>query len=129
VRGRNCTARMGGRKKEKEAIVIGKLLKVGMPLEKTIALLGIPKLITVKRGTEPEMDSISIEYLNHGVRIHALAKNPKVEELEVLPTFKGKFAAGVKIGAKFQNRMKNYGIPDSVNAHIAEYPESGMYFF
>ena len=67
---------MGGRKKEKEAIVIGKLLKVGMPLEKTIALLGIPKLITVKRGTEPEMDSISIEYLSHGVRIHALAKNP-----------------------------------------------------
>ena len=114
---------------EKEAIVIGKSLKVGMPLEKAIALLGIPKLITVKRGTEPEMDSISIEYLNHGVRIHALAKNPKFEELEVLPTFKGTFAAGVKIGAKFQNRMKNCGIPDSVNAHIAEYPESGMYFF
>lgn len=120
---------MGGRKKEKEAIVTGKSLKVGMPLEKATALLGIPKLITVKQGTEPEMDSISIEYLNHGVRIHALAKNPKVEELGVLPTFKGKFAAGVKIGAKFQGLMKDYGIPDSVNAHIAKYPESGMYLF
>lgn len=79
MRGRNCTTRMGGRKKEKEAIVTGKSLKVGMPLEKATALLGIPKLITVKRGTEPEMDSISIEYLNYGVRIHALAENPKVE--------------------------------------------------
>ncbi len=116
-------------KKEKEAIVIGESLKVGMPLEKAISLLGTPKLISVKRGTEPEMDSISIEYLNHGVRIHALAKNTKIEELEVLPTFKGKFAAGVKIGAKYQDLMKNFGIPDSVNSHIAEYPDSGMYLF
>lgn len=46
----------------------------------------------------------------------------KIEALEVLSTFKGRFSAGVKIGAKYPEILKNFGIPDSVNPHIAKYP-------
>ena len=76
-------------KKEKEVLVIGKTLKIGMPLEAALSLLDIPKSIKINRGTEQEMDRISVEFLNHGLRIHALTQNTKIEELEVLPEFKG----------------------------------------
>ena len=95
---------------------------MGMSLEKAIALLSVPKSIKAQRGTEAEMNSVSIEYLDHGVRVRALANKTKIEALEVLATFKGRFSAGVKIGAKYPEIMKNFCIPDSVNSHIAKYP-------
>ncbi len=36
-----------------------------MSLEKAIALLSVPKSIKAQRGTEAEMNSVSIEYLDH----------------------------------------------------------------
>ena len=67
------SACMGGRKKGERSYS----LKVGMSLEKATALLSVPKSIKAQRGTEAEMDSISIEYLDHGVRVHALANKTK----------------------------------------------------
>lgn len=110
-------------------IVIGKSLKVGMPLEKAISLLGVPKTINIRRGTEPETDSLSIEYPEHGIVIHALTRKTAIEEIEVLHTFKGRFADGLKIGSKFPGLMEKYGMPQSVKSHIARYPKIGMYFF
>lgn len=114
--------------KKKEGIVIGKSLKVGMPLEKAISLLGIPKSININRGPEPEADSLSIEYPDQGIVIHAMTKKTTVEEVEVLPNFKGRFGEGVKIGTKFPVLMEKYGMPQSVESHIASYPKAGIYF-
>ncbi len=115
--------------KEKEVLVIGKKLKAGMPLDAALSLLGPPKSIKINRGTEPEVDSISIEYLNHGLKIHALTKENRVEELEVLPTFSGEFSSGMKIGTEITDIMKMLGTPVSKDASIIEYPEMRMYFF
>jgi hypothetical protein len=115
-------------KKKPEGLVIGKNLKVGMPLSEAIKLLGIPGTIKIKRGTESKLDSISIEYANHGIVLHSLNGKRKIEVLEILPQFKGSFAEGIKIGEKFTVLIEKYGVPQSMNASLAKYPEKGMYF-
>ena len=60
------------KKKKPEGLVIGKNLKVGMPLANAIKLLGIPGSISVKRGTESKLDSVAIAYGNHGIVLHSL---------------------------------------------------------
>ena len=85
------------KKKKPEGLVIGKNLKVGMPLKDAIKLLGIPGSIDIQRGTESKLDSISIEYANHGIVLHSLNGKRKIEVLEILPQFKGRFAEGIKL--------------------------------
>ena len=116
-------------KKKQAVIVIGRTLMAGMPLKAAVRLLGIPKSITINRGSEQEIDSICIVYLNHGLRVHALTNKTTVEELEVLPTFKGEFSAGIKIGSKFSSIIKAFGMPASKEANIVKYPEIRMYLF
>ena len=50
------------KEKKTEEIVLGKNLKVGMNINKAIKILGVPPKVKVQRGTEPSLDSISIEY-------------------------------------------------------------------
>ena len=116
------------KKKKPEGLVIGKNLKVTMPLAEAITLLGIPGSISINRGTESKLDSISIEYANHGIVLHSLNGKRKIEVLEILPQFKGSFAEGIKIGEKFTVLIEKYGVPQSMNASLAKYPEKGMYF-
>jgi len=116
-------------KKKQAVIVIGRTLMAGMPLNAAVRLLGIPKSITINRGSEQEIDSICIVYLNHGLKVHALTNKTTVEELEVLPTFKGEFSAGIKIGSKFSSIIKAFGMPASKEANIVKYPEIRMYLF
>jgi len=113
---------------EKGTLVIGENLKVGMSVDQVIVLLGIPDKFEVQRGTEPLTDTVVIEYPKQGVVIHAMSNKTTVDAIEVLPAFKGKFAEGVKIGAKFNDLIANYGVPKSMNAQIARYPERGMFF-
>ncbi len=113
---------------EKGALVIGENLKVGMPVNQVIALMGIPSNFTVNRGTEPLTDSVVMEYLDQGIVIHAVNKSTTVDEIEVLPSFKGSFVKGVKIGAKFNDLVAKYGVPKTMNAQIARYPDQGMFF-
>ena len=116
-------------KKKQAVIVIGRTLMAGMPLKAAVRLLGIPKSITINRGSEQEIDSICIVYLNHGLKVHALTNKTTVEELEVLPTFKGEFSAGIKIGSKFSSIIKVFGMPASKEANIVKYPKIRMYLF
>ena len=116
-------------KKKQAVIVIGRTLMAGMPLNAAVRLLGIPKSITINRGSEQKIDSICIVYLNHGLKVHALTNKTTVEELEVLPTFKGEFSAGIKIGSKFSSIIKAFGMPASKEANIVKYPEIRMYLF
>lgn len=113
---------------EKAGLVIGENLKVGMPVNQVITLMGIPAKFTVNRGTEPLTDSVVLEYLDQGIVVHAVNKSTTVDEIEVLPSFKGSFAKGVKIGAKFNDLVAKYGVPKTMNAQIARYPEQGMFF-
>jgi hypothetical protein len=115
-------------KKKIKGLVVGKNLKVGMTLDKAIALLGVPIKITVKRGTEPSLDSIAIKYASHGVVIHSLNGKQKVEAIELLPTFKGHFANGIKMGNKVPKLIENYGVPQSMSDSLARYPDKGIYF-
>ena len=115
-------------KKKPEGLVIGKNLKIGMTLEQAIKLLGTPRTIKVKRGTESALDSLSIDYANHGIVIHFLNGKNKIEELEVRPQFQGRFAEGVKMGAKVGAMIDKYGVPQSMSESLARYPDKGMYF-
>ena len=114
--------------KKIESLVVGKNLKVGMTLDKAITLLGVPIKITVKRGTEPSLDSIAIKYVSHGVVIHTLNGKKKVEAIELLPTFKGQFANGIKMGNKVPKLIEKYGVPQSMSDSLARYPDKGIYF-
>ena len=114
--------------KKTKALVIGKNLKVTMPLAEAIKLLGIPGSISINRGTESKLDSISIAYANHGIVLHSLNGKKHIEALEILPQFKGSFAEGIKIGEKFTVLIEKYGVPQSMNASMAKYPKKGMYF-
>ena len=111
-----------------EGLVIGKNLKVGMLLSEAIKLLGIPASFDVKRGKESQLDSISIDYPSQGIVLHSLNGKKKVEALEVLSEFKGRFAEGIKMGENFSVLIDRYGMPQSMNASLAKYPEKGMYF-
>jgi len=115
-------------KKKPEGLVIGKNLKVGMSLTEAITLLGTPRSIKIKRGTESTLDSISIEYAQHGIVIHSLNDKSQIEALEVLPGFRGSFAEGVKIGAKVAAMIDKYGVPQSMDSSLAKYPKKGIYF-
>ncbi|MBT5471107.1 MAG: hypothetical protein HOK41_10940 [Nitrospina sp.] len=121
-------AKAGKKKKQPQGIVVGKNLKVGMNLDQAITLLGVPKKIKVKRGTEPSLDSLSIEFAKHGVVIHTLNEKKKIEVIELLPTFKGQFANGIKVGDKVPTLIKKYGVPQSMSASLARYPDKGLYF-
>ena len=111
-----------------ESIVIGKNLKVGMSLQKVIKILGTPKSLKVKRGIEPKLDSMSIEYLDHGITIHFLNGKKRIETMEVSQQFKGEFAKGVKIGEKVSILIDKFGVPQSIDPSIARYPEKGIHF-
>ncbi len=115
-------------KKEPEGLVIGKNLKIGMSLEEAIKLLGTPRAIKVKRGTESTLDSLSIDYASHGIVIHFLNGKGKIEALEVRPQFQGRFTEGVKMGAKVSTMIDKYGVPQSMTESLAKYPGKGMYF-
>jgi len=109
-------------------IVIGKNLKVGMRLQKAIKILGIPKSIKVKRGIESKLDSMSIEYLDHGITIHVLNGKKRIETMEVSQQFKGEFTKGIKIGEKVKVLIDKFGIPQSIDPSIARYPGKGIHF-
>jgi hypothetical protein len=111
-----------------EGVVIGKNLKVGMPLQKAIKILGTPKSLKVKRGIEPKLDSMSIEYLDHGITIYILNGKKRIETMEVSQQFKGEFAKGIKIGEKVSVLIDKLGVPQSIDPSIARYPEKGIHF-
>ena len=111
-----------------KGIVIGKTLKVGMSLQKAIKILGIPKSLKVKRGIETKLDSMSIEYLDHGITIHVLNGKKRIETMEVSQQFKGEFAKGIKIGEKISVLIDKLGVPQSIDPSIARYPEKGIHF-
>jgi len=111
-----------------EGIVIGKNLKIGMSLQKAIKILGTPKSLKVKRGIEPKLDSMSIEYLDHGITIHVLNGKRRIETMEVSQKFKGEFAKGIKIGEKVSVLIDKLGVPQSIDPSIARYPEKGIHF-
>ena len=111
-----------------EDIVIGENLKVGMDLQKAIKILGTPKSIKVKRGIEPKLDSMSMEYLNHGITIYILNGKKRIETMEVSQQFKGEFAKEIKIGDKISVLIDKLGVPQSIDPSIARYPKKGIHF-
>jgi hypothetical protein len=111
-----------------KTFVVGENLKVGMALNQAFEILGAPKFINVKRGSNPNFDSISIKYILKGIILHAFTNNPQLEALEVLPNFKGEFIKGINIGSKIEDLIKAFGVPNSMDSFIARYPQKGIYF-
>ena len=111
-----------------KGFVVGGNLKVGMSLNEAFKILGTPKSVNVVRGSNPSVDSISMEYLDQGIILHVLTNKPKIEALELLQNFKGEFLEGVNIGSKIEDLIKAFGIPKSMESFIARYPQKGIYF-
>jgi hypothetical protein len=111
-----------------KGFVIGQNLKIGMSLNDAFEILGTPKSVNVVRGSNPSVDSISMEYLDQGIILHVLTNKPKIEALELLQNFKGEFLEGINIGSKIEDLIKAFGIPKSMESFIARYPQKGIYF-
>ena len=111
-----------------KGFVVGENLKVGMALSEAFKILGTPKSVDVVRGSNPSVDSISMEYLDQGVILHVLTNKPKIEAMELLQNFKGEFLEGIIIGSKIEDLIKAFGIPKSMESFIARYPQKGIYF-
>jgi len=111
-------------------IVIGENLSPGMPLNATIEKLGIPDRVMVVRGTSADRDSIELRYSNHGLVIRAMTGSPKIEGIEIKPTFKGSFKSesGIKLGVKYEMLIGEYGLPSSLTSQVMRYPQRGLYF-
>jgi hypothetical protein len=111
-------------------VVIGGNVTTGMPLSKTMMLLGIPAQIKVVRGASNDRDSIEINYANHGLIIRAMSMGSTVEGIEVGPSFKGTFKAEntIKLGVKYEMLISEYGLPTSLTAQVMRYPTRGLYF-
>ncbi|MFQ5671839.1 MAG: hypothetical protein ACE5G9_02000 [Nitrospinales bacterium] len=122
-----CSAIPAGAENENE-LVVGENLKVGMPLTDAFKLLGLPKRIQVRRGTDRLSDGIAIAYVDHGVVIHAVNKGSVVEGIEVSLRFAGRFAAGIKIGDSFKTMIEKYGVPESFKSGVARYPKRHLIF-
>jgi hypothetical protein len=120
---------ISAKKEALDVIVIGETLKTGMPLNEALTLLGTPNSVKVNRGTEIKMDSISINYPNQGIRVFTLTKKNTLEEIEVLPKFKGSLPNEIKIGSRFSDLVKAYGMPTFKDSSIVKYPERGMFLF
>ena len=74
------------------------------------------------------MDSMSIEYLDHGITIYILNGKKRIATMEVSQQFKGEFAKGIKIGDKVSVLIDKLGVPQSIDPSIARYPEKGIHF-
>jgi hypothetical protein len=111
-----------------EEIIVGRDLKVGMRLKKAILILGIPKSLKIKRGIEPNLDSMSIEYLDHGITIYIQNGEKRIKTIKVSQQFKGEFEKGIKIGERVSNLIDKLGTPKSINPSIARYPKKGIHF-
>ena len=111
-------------------IVIGENLSPGMPLNSTMALLGIPDKVKVVRGTSEDRDSIEITYAKFGLVVRAMSGGAKIEGIEVGPTFAGTFKSesGIKLGVKYEMLIGEYGLPASLTSQIVRYPKRGLYF-
>ena len=111
-------------------IVIGENLNLGMPLNKTMKLLGIPDKIKVVRGTSTDRDSIQINYARHGLVIRAMSGGTSIEGIEIGPSFKGSFKSEntIKLGVKYEMLIGEYGLPTSLTAQVMRYPKKGLYF-
>ena len=126
----NVSSEIINTKKEVEDVfVIGETLKIGMPLNEALTLLGTPNSVKVNRGTELQMDSVSINYPNQGIKVFTLTKKNTIEQIEVLPKFKGSLPNGITIGSRFSDLVKTYGIPTFKDSSIVKYPKTGIYFF
>lgn len=113
---------------ENSELVIGKNLKVNMTLVDAFKLLGLPKSINVKRGTDSVFDSIMIDYPGQGVKIHALSAGTTIEGIEMSRKFKGHFDTEIKIGDDFKLMIKKYGVPKSFHSGVANYPKLRVLF-
>ncbi|MEC7641425.1 MAG: hypothetical protein VYC17_04635 [Nitrospinota bacterium] len=115
-------------KEKNNGLVIGKNLKVNMPLIDAFKLLGLPKSIHVQRGTESIFDSVIIEYPKYGLRIHALSAGTTVEGIEMNRKFTGRFDTDIKIGDDFKLIIEKYGVPKSFDLGVANYPDMRLFF-
>jgi len=110
-------------------VVIGVNLSVDMPLKDAINLLGIPEFIKLNRGTDPGLDNIEITYTKYDLVIRTLSEGKVVEGIEIGPNYKGSFGQGdIRLGANFDDVVQSYGIPASLTAQVARYPDQGIYF-
>lgn len=110
-------------------VVIGANLSVDMPLKDAINLLGVPEFIKLNRGTDPGLDNIEITYTKYDLVLRTLTEGKVVEGIEIGPNYKGSFGQGdIRLGANFDDVVQSFGIPASLTAQVARYPDQGIYF-
>ncbi len=104
-------------------IIIDENLKSGMALKDAIELLGPPENINISdKGT------VLMPYDTLGLSIEVISGGTVVEAIHLQPSFKGRFASGLEIGADFQKILSLYNQPDIMTKEIIEYSDKGTIF-
>ena len=104
-------------------IIIDENLKPGMPLKDAIELLGPPE-----RMTPSNSGTIVIPYDALGLSIEIINGGTIIEKIHVLPSFKGRFASGIEMGADFQKILSAYNQPDIMTKDIIDYSDLARRF-
>jgi hypothetical protein len=109
-------------------LIIGSNIKTGMSVKLTINTLGFPDSFKVERGINSKQDRVSMTYLKHGLIVHVINEKKRIDLIEILPQFKGKFSKGVKLGDSVGTLVKKFGTPKSIDSSSVNYPRKGIYF-
>ena len=112
-----------------EDVVIGGNLTTSHTVKDAMQLMGIPEFIKLNRGTDPGLDNIEITYTKYDLVLRTLTEGKVVEGIEIGPDYKGSFGRGdIRLGANFDDVVQSFGIPASLTAQVARYPDQGIYF-
>ncbi len=109
-------------------LVLGENIKIGMSLNEVFELLGPPDTLLTNRGTAKDSDSIALKYSGVGLLLHVISGTNKIEVVEALKNFKGKFSSGLTLGSEYKKLFEIHGLPKSLNSNVASYLDLGMQF-
>jgi hypothetical protein len=104
-------------------IIIDENLKSGMALKDAIELLGPPETIKVSNN-----GTVVIPYDTLGLSIEMMNNGTTIEAVHVQPSFKGRFASGIQIGADYQKILSTYNQPDIMTKENIEYFDQARIF-
>ncbi len=107
-------------------MIIGKDLRLGMPLPEAMGLLGIPEKVRTLDATTDGKGWL--DYTNLGLAIASRQGGKTVEAIKVDSGFKGQFENGLKMGDLFTSVIVHYGMPTSMTPQAATYLDKGLTF-
>lgn len=104
-------------------LIVDENLKPGMTLKEAIDLLGPPEKMEVS-----DTGTIVLPYNRLGLSIEVISGGATIDTIHLQPSFKGRFASGLEMGADYQKILSLYNQPDIMTKEIVEYHDMARTF-